>query len=505
MVRHPLSVVILTKNEAGRIRACIDSVRWAQEVLVIDDESSDDTVRLAEALGARVLTRKMDIEGRHRNWAYAQAAHEWILSLDADERVTPELAQELQALLAGEPPCQVYAIPRRNYIGAHWIRHGGWYPSAQIKCFQRSVFRWEETTVHPRALSNCPSGTLQHDLLHYSYRDLADFVDKLNRQTTLEAEKWLRDGRRMSWRRAAWRTIDRGFRSYVGKEGWRDGFWGLVVAWFAGAYQLLAWAKYAEAQRAARIEDIVAPFRELTVDAERFDRPLLMSHLCAYRLAGRFARQGRMLELGCGTGYGAYYLGHLAHEVVAVDLDRDNIARAERVFQRPNVRYVPMDATQLALADGSFDCAGTFQVIEHIPEPRLRQFLTEIQRVLVPGGVLVVSTLNLAHNCKDPTTYQKPSFHEKEFTAGELKRLLESVFPEVRLYGLYPGWRYRVFQRLKKWGLDRWSLGWNPVRRFFEDGLMTDAFVLRSRCTPRAIDLIGVCRTATNGHGVARA
>ena len=242
----PLSVVILTKNEAGRIRDCIQSVQWADELLVIDDESTDETVQMAESLGARVLRRKMDIEGRHRNWAYAQTKHEWVLSLDADERVTPELAEEMQRVVENGSAFETYAVPRRNYIGRRWIRYGGWYPSAQLKLFKKSVFRWEETTVHPRAFSDRPCGILQHDLIHYSYRDLADFIDKMNRQTTLEAQKWIADGRKIGVAKALWRSIDRFTRSYVFKRGYRDGLWGYVVAVMAGMYQFLSYAKYWE-------------------------------------------------------------------------------------------------------------------------------------------------------------------------------------------------------------------------------------------------------------------
>lgn len=240
----PLSVVILTKNEASRISDCVRSVAWADEVLVIDDESSDDTVRIAESLGARVLRRRMDIEGRHRNWAYDQAKHDWILSLDADERVTPALAQEIHALFSAGAPFETYAIPRRNYIGDRWIRHGGWYPSAQMKLFKRSVFRWEETTVHPRALSDKPWGTLRHDLLHYSYRDIPDFIKKMDRQTTLEAQKWVAGKRRVSVGKALWRTVDRFVRSLLLKQGWRDGRLGFFVAWMGGKYQWLSYRKY---------------------------------------------------------------------------------------------------------------------------------------------------------------------------------------------------------------------------------------------------------------------
>src|SRR3989338_8976484 len=132
-VTVPLSVVVLAKNEADRLPACLESVAWADEVLVGDDERTDDTARIAESMGARVVRRRMDFEGRHRNWAHAQARHEWILSLDADERVTPALAQEIAQLFAGTPAQELYSVPRRNYIGERWIRFGGWYPSPQVK------------------------------------------------------------------------------------------------------------------------------------------------------------------------------------------------------------------------------------------------------------------------------------------------------------------------------------------------------------------------------------
>jgi len=242
----PLSVLILTKNEAERIEECLRSVTWADEVLVVDDGSTDETARIAESLGARVIRRKMEIEGKHRNWAHAQARHEWVLSLDADERVTPELAQEIADLVADSRSFETYSIPRRNYIGDRWIRYGGWYPSAQLKLFKKSVFRWEETTVHPRGISDKPWGVTKHDIIHLSYRDVKDCLEKMNRQTTLEAQKWAGDGRKIGLGKALWRAFDRTLRSYVFKQGYRDGWLGLVVAWMAGSYQLLSYAKYLE-------------------------------------------------------------------------------------------------------------------------------------------------------------------------------------------------------------------------------------------------------------------
>lgn len=240
----PLSVVVITRNEAARLADCLESVRWAGEIVVVDDESTDPTVEIARRYTERVIRRKMEIEGRHRNFAYDQARYDWILSLDADERVTPELRDEILQLLRGTPQFKGYTIPRRNYLGSTWVRHGGWYPSPQLRLFRKDSFRYEEVEVHPRAFMNAPSGELRHDLIHYSYRDLADFLAKLNRQTTLEAQKWLKDGRRMPLRRGLWRTVDRSFRTWWAKKGYCDGLLGFIVAAYAGLYQFLSYAKY---------------------------------------------------------------------------------------------------------------------------------------------------------------------------------------------------------------------------------------------------------------------
>jgi hypothetical protein len=186
----------------------------------------------------------MDVEGSHRNFAYSLASQEWILSLDADERVTPELREEITHLLENFPVLHGYTIPRRNFLGRHWLRHGGFYPSPQLRLFRRGRFRYEEVEVHPRAFLHGETGCLKNDLIHYSYRDLEDFMAKLNRQTTLEARKWSKDGRPMGVVQGLWRTIDRFFRVYRGKEGYKDGLLGFIMAILAGMYQFLSFSKY---------------------------------------------------------------------------------------------------------------------------------------------------------------------------------------------------------------------------------------------------------------------
>ncbi|MCD4780628.1 MAG: glycosyltransferase family 2 protein [Candidatus Omnitrophica bacterium] len=246
MSRIPVSVVIIAKNEEHNIEDCLKSVHgWADEIVLLDDHSQDRTVEIAEQFADKVFQRKMDIEGRHRNWAYAQARNTWVLSLDADERVTEELKQEIDQVLP-EATAQAYTIPRRNFIGQYWLRHGGQYPSAQLRLFMKDKFRYEEVEVHPRVFLEGETRHLTKDMLHYSYRDFGHFLTKLNGQTTLEARKWIQSNREMSFGKAFWRTLDRFPRAYLRKKGYKDGFYGFMSAFFGSLYQIISYAKYWE-------------------------------------------------------------------------------------------------------------------------------------------------------------------------------------------------------------------------------------------------------------------
>ena len=247
MEKAPVTVVVLTKNEEKNIIDCLNSAKgWADEIIVIDDLSTDNTVKIAQTLADKVLVKKMDIEGTHRNWAYAQAKNTWVLSLDADERLTDELKQEISVILSQNTKFVALTTPRRNYIGSKWVKNSGWYPSAQVKFLRKDKFRYEEVEVHPRAFIDGECGHLKGDIIHYSYKNYEDFLNKLNKQTTLEAKKWVRTGRQMSLGRASWRAVDRFFRRFIGRAGWKDGFTGFMVAFFDTVYQVMSYAKYRE-------------------------------------------------------------------------------------------------------------------------------------------------------------------------------------------------------------------------------------------------------------------
>lgn len=259
MEKLPLSVVVLTKNEEEKIESCLNSVlNWAGEVIVVDDESSDRTREIAEKLDVRVISKKMEIEGKHRNRAYGLAKNIWVLSLDADETVSPELAEELKALFKSDIQHAAFTIPIRTYIGEKWIKHGGWYPAGKVRLFRKDKFRYEEVEVHPRVFIDGTCGHLTKDIIHYSYRDFHDFFISLNSQTTQEAKKWynlsLEDPKKAAYKmnipHALWRMMDRFVRTFVFKKGYRDGFLGFMIAYAGSLYQMMSFAKYRELKAA---------------------------------------------------------------------------------------------------------------------------------------------------------------------------------------------------------------------------------------------------------------
>jgi len=245
-----LSVVVITKNEEACLAECLESVKWAGEIIVVDDESADKTVEIARKYTEKIFPRKMDVEGKHRNWAYAQALNLWVLSLDADEKVTPELRLEIEEAIKSQG-CVAYDIPLRNFIGSYWVKYGGWYPASKVRLFRKDKFKYEEAKVHPRVFIDGQCGHLKSDIIHKGYPSLEHFLNSVNRQSTLEAEKWINTERRMNLVWITWRSVDRFFRRYLRKKAYKDGLYGFVIAYFDSLYQILSYLKYKEMLRVA--------------------------------------------------------------------------------------------------------------------------------------------------------------------------------------------------------------------------------------------------------------
>lgn len=246
MEKIPISVVVITKNEEDNIEACLKSVSAADELIVLDDNSTDNTVSIAKRFTDKVSTRKMDIEGRHRNYAYSLARNNWVLSLDADERASAELIKEIGDLMKGTVIHKAFSIPIKNYIGKRWIRYSGWYPAPKVRLFDKRHFKYEEAEVHPRVFIDGTCGHLTKDIVHYSYRNFHDFFESLNNQTTLEAKKWFKERRKIGFLRMYRKAASRFLKAYIQKKGYKDGYLGFVISYAGGLYQLMSYSKYWE-------------------------------------------------------------------------------------------------------------------------------------------------------------------------------------------------------------------------------------------------------------------
>ena len=246
MQKVPISVVVITKNEKEHIAACLESVSWAAEIVVVDDNSTDNTVAIAKIYTDKVFSRGMDVEGRHRNYAYSLAANKWVLSLDADERASAGLEEELREILKHPIEHVVFAIPMKTYIGNKWIQYGGWYPASKARLFNKDIVKYEETGVHPRILYHGSCGQLKNDIIHYSYKDFHEYFSSLNNQTTLEAKKWFDEKRKMNFLKMYRKGLSRFLRYYIAEQGFRDGFIGFALAQGRALYQYMSYVKYME-------------------------------------------------------------------------------------------------------------------------------------------------------------------------------------------------------------------------------------------------------------------
>jgi glycosyltransferase involved in cell wall biosynthesis len=225
-----VSATIITLNEADHIAAAIDSVAWADEVIVVDSGSTDGTVAIARGKGARVETRVWSGWIDQKNHAASLARNDWIFSLDADERVTPGLAAEVAALLRTEPARRGYRIPRVTFHLGRWVRTTDFYPDYQTRLYDRRSAHWQGKYVHESVVVDGGPGQLRGEIAHYSYRDLADQIERINRYTTLAARQMHEAGRRANAVDLLMHPPAAFFRNYVLRRGVLDGTVGLIIS-----------------------------------------------------------------------------------------------------------------------------------------------------------------------------------------------------------------------------------------------------------------------------------
>ncbi len=240
-----LSVVIITKNEAGNIGACLDSVQWADELVVVDAESTDGTVDLAGAHTDRVFVQPWLGFGPQKNVGIDKASGEWILIVDADERVTDALRDEIRSALGIAMSRDVagFEIPRRNFFYGKWIRGGGLYPDYQLRLFRRAAGRYDDTALHERLRLQGDIQRLKSPMDHLSMPTISRHVAKMRRYTSLGAEEKLKTRSHVGFIDLAGRHLVTIVKTYVIRKGFRDGLCGLVVAGFAGMHTFVKYAK----------------------------------------------------------------------------------------------------------------------------------------------------------------------------------------------------------------------------------------------------------------------
>lgn len=262
---EPLTVIIPCKNERQNIGPCVDAAtQVADEILVADSGSTDGT--LEYVLGrpdCRVIQREYRTSGDFKNWAIPQASHRWSMIVDADERVTAELAAEIRTLLANPPEADGYWIYRANHLMGHRVRHTDWARDKVLRLFRTDLGRYEGPSDHGEVVvQGGRVGTLTAKLDHYTLWSWGDYLPKLDRYTRVQAEQWYAAGRQPSWLRMLCQPPLRFLRDYVMYRGFLDGAVGMQIAWTAAFYSYLKQARLWELHHARRQQDLEPPKKQ---------------------------------------------------------------------------------------------------------------------------------------------------------------------------------------------------------------------------------------------------
>ena len=247
----PLSVAIITRNAAGQLERCLASVAFAEEVVVVDSGSTDDTVELAARHGARVIRKEWLGFGAQKQFAVDAASYAWVLCVDADECLSPELRESIVAELKA-PRGFVYAMSRRNRFLGHWLRHGEGYPDWNVRLLHREHAHWGSESVHERIVARSPVLRLRGDLLHDSAETLEKYLDKQNRYTSLQAQSLHAAGRRASTLQLVLSPALRFIKFYLWRLGFLDGVPGLVHITIGCMNSFNKYAKLKALERASK-------------------------------------------------------------------------------------------------------------------------------------------------------------------------------------------------------------------------------------------------------------
>lgn len=240
-----VTAIIITKNEAENIAACLDSLKWVDEIIVVDSGSVDDTCAIAQRYTENVVIHAWSGYSEQKNFGHTLAHGDWILSIDADERISPELQREIQTLLAGKPAstlCDAYRIPIRDWMFGKFADYGSWPHQRHIRFYRKGRAVWQGS-VHEGVQVQGKIGSFHNPMLHYSHTTIHGFIHKLNRYTDIEAEDMYSKGIRVSLVRAVFGAIRAFLGQYIRLQGFRDGGHGLILAIMMAFYYFTTRAK----------------------------------------------------------------------------------------------------------------------------------------------------------------------------------------------------------------------------------------------------------------------
>jgi len=243
-----LSVIVICYNEEHRIGACLASVSWADEIVLVDSFSTDRTVEIAGHYTFRIYQYPWQGYGRQKNIALSHASHDWILGLDADEVVSQELAREIQDILKGGPSCSGYRMPRMSFYMGRFLRHC-WYPDYKVRLFSKERARWDGREVHEDIQITGQIGTLKGNLLHYSFPSLEEHIQTLQEYTTLSSEILWKNKKRFPLHKLLGSPLVMFFKLYLLKRGFLDGMPGLIASVMSAFHEFVKYAKYYERKK----------------------------------------------------------------------------------------------------------------------------------------------------------------------------------------------------------------------------------------------------------------
>lgn len=225
-----LSVIVITKNEAINIRACLESVAWADEIVVVDSGSSDDTIAICKEFNARVYVHDWPGFGPQKNRALSYAQNEWVFSIDADEVISPELRAEIETVIHNARGSVAFRMPRLSSFCGRYMRHSGWYPDYVTRLFQRGAAKFSDDLVHEQIIATGAVGTLKHNLVHNTFHDLEQLLAKINQYSTAGAQMLHEKNKTATLKKAVAHAMWAFIRTYLLRAGFLDGREGFMVA-----------------------------------------------------------------------------------------------------------------------------------------------------------------------------------------------------------------------------------------------------------------------------------